>query len=163
MEQEGDVALARLLRESEPTALTKELLRQSVLRGDDDDSEFYRSLLPPVPMTREEAESLAEKNGYDLIDLIDADHPGCEIMLVRCQACGWQTAKRPGDVAWGCSCGSHPNSTWALPSSGISGSQCFYQYSSLVGGNGTAWSSGNTGYTYMRIDAIGAPGYLTAS
>ena len=29
-------------------------------------------------------------------------------------------------------------STWALPSSGISGSQCFYNCRSLVGGNGTA-------------------------
>lgn len=109
VEQGGDVALARLLRESEPIALAKELLRQSALRGDDDESEFYRSLLPPAPMTREEAELLAEKNGYDLIDLIDADRPGREIMLVRCQACGRQTAERPGDVAWGCSCRSHPN------------------------------------------------------
>lgn len=41
------------------------------------------------------------------------------------------------------------NSTWALPSSGISGSQCFYSCStSLVGGNGTVWASSKTGYTY---------------
>lgn len=57
----------------------------------------------------------------------------------------------------------YADSTWALPSSGISGSQCFYSCSSLVGGNGTVWSSGNTGYTYMRIDRTGQAGYLTAN
>ena len=55
------------------------------------------------------------------------------------------------------------DATWALPASGISGNQCFYGCSSnLVGGNGTVWSSSNTGYTFMRIDAAGSPGYLTA-
>lgn len=52
---------------------------------------------------------------------------------------------------------------WALPSSGVSGSQCFYNCRQLVGGNGTAWSSSNTGYAYMRIDRAGQAGYLTAS
>ena len=56
------------------------------------------------------------------------------------------------------------DSTWALPSSGISGASCFYGCSTnLVGGNGTVWSSSNTGYQYMRIDAGGSPGYLTAA
>lgn len=56
------------------------------------------------------------------------------------------------------------NSTWALPSSGISGSQCFYSCStSLVGGNGTVWASSKTGYTYFRIDAASAPGHITAA
>lgn len=31
----------------------------------------------------------------------------------------------------------YANATWALPSSEITGSQCFYSCSSLVGGNGT--------------------------
>ncbi|MCF6413497.1 hypothetical protein I7648_07250 [Collinsella tanakaei] len=57
----------------------------------------------------------------------------------------------------------YADSTWALPSSGISGMQCFYNCRSLVGGNGTAWSSSNTGYTYMRIDRAGQAGYLTAA
>ena len=57
----------------------------------------------------------------------------------------------------------YADSTWALPSSGISGSQCFYSCNSLRGGNGTAWSSSNTGYTYMRIDRTGQAGYLTAA
>lgn len=57
----------------------------------------------------------------------------------------------------------YADSTWALPSSGISGMQCFYNCRSLVGGNGTAWSSSNIGYTYMRIDRAGQAGYLTAA
>ena len=57
----------------------------------------------------------------------------------------------------------YADSTWRLPSSGISGSQCFYNCRQLVGGNGTAWSSSNTGYAYMRIDRAGQDGYLTAS
>ena len=57
----------------------------------------------------------------------------------------------------------YADSTWALPSSGLSGSQCFYSCSSLVGGTGTVWSSSNTGYTYMRIDRTGQAGYLTAN
>ena len=50
-----------------------------------------------------------------------------------------------------------------LPTSGISGMQCFYNCKKLVGGNGTAWSSSNTNYTYMRIDKAGTPGYLTSA
>ncbi|MBO7675036.1 MAG: leucine-rich repeat protein [Atopobiaceae bacterium] len=57
----------------------------------------------------------------------------------------------------------YADSTWALPSSGISGSQCFYSCSSLVGGNGTVWSSSNTGYTCFRIDTASTPGYITAA
>lgn len=53
--------------------------------------------------------------------------------------------------------------TWALPSSGVSGLSTFYNCTSLVGGNGTVYSSSNTGYAYMRIDESGTPGYLTAS
>lgn len=51
---------------------------------------------------------------------------------------------------------------WALPTSGISGSQCFYSCStSLVGGNGTTWASNKTAYTYFRIDTASTPGYIT--
>ncbi len=57
----------------------------------------------------------------------------------------------------------YADATWALPTSGISGSQCFYSCStSLVGGNGTVWASSKTAYTYFRIDTAGAPGYITA-
>lgn len=56
------------------------------------------------------------------------------------------------------------DSTWALPSSGISGSQCFYSCSTnLVGGNGTVWASSKTAYTYFRIDTASTPGYITAA
>ena len=57
----------------------------------------------------------------------------------------------------------YADSTWALPSSGISGLQCFYNCQALVGGVGTVWSSSNKSYTYMRIDTASTLGYLTAS
>ena len=57
----------------------------------------------------------------------------------------------------------YADSMWALPSSGISGSQCFYSCRSLVGGSGTARTNSNAGYTYMRIDEAGQAGYLTAA
>ena len=53
--------------------------------------------------------------------------------------------------------------SWALPSSGISGSQCFYNCSALVGGNGTVYARSKESYTYMRIDAANQAGYLTAA
>ena len=51
---------------------------------------------------------------------------------------------------------------WALPSSGVSGFQTFYQCTSLVGGAGTTFASSRAGYQYMRIDGVGGAGYLTA-
>jgi len=58
----------------------------------------------------------------------------------------------------------YADATWALPSSGITGSQCFYSCStSLVGGNGTVWASNKTAYSYLRIDTAGAQGYMTAA
>ena len=57
----------------------------------------------------------------------------------------------------------YADSIWALPSSGTSGGQCFYNCPNLVGGNGTAYSSSQTGYTYFRIDTAGTPEYLTES
>lgn len=51
---------------------------------------------------------------------------------------------------------------WRLPESGLSGPGTFNGCTSLVGGNGTAYSSGAIAYTYMRIDKEGEPGYLTA-
>jgi len=56
------------------------------------------------------------------------------------------------------------DASWALPSSGLTGSQCFYSCStSLVGGNGTTWASNKTAYTYFRIDTANTPGYITAA
>lgn len=57
----------------------------------------------------------------------------------------------------------YADSTWALPASGITGSQRFYSCGSLVGGNGTAWASNKTTYTYSRIDMASTPGYITAA
>lgn len=58
----------------------------------------------------------------------------------------------------------YADASWALPSSGITGSQCFYSCStSLVGGNGTVWASSKTAYTCFRIDTASTLGYITAS
>ena len=56
----------------------------------------------------------------------------------------------------------YADASWALPA-GVTGAQCFYGCTSLVGGAGTAFSSANVSCAYMRIDAQGAPGYLTAA
>lgn len=56
----------------------------------------------------------------------------------------------------------YADASWALPASGLTGMQCFYNCPSLVGGSGTTWDSSKTSYTYMVIDAAGTPGYLTA-
>lgn len=50
---------------------------------------------------------------------------------------------------------------WRLPESGLSGVRTFNGCTPLVGGNGTAYSSGATSYTYMKIDKNGDPGHLT--
>ena len=58
----------------------------------------------------------------------------------------------------------YADATWALPTRGITDSQCFYSCStSLVGGNGTVWASNKTAYTYFRIDTASTPGYITAA
>lgn len=57
----------------------------------------------------------------------------------------------------------YADSSWALPSSGLSGSQTFYNCSNLVGGNGTTYASTRNNYTYMRIDTANSAGYLTAA
>ena len=53
----------------------------------------------------------------------------------------------------------YADATWILPTSGITGSQCFYGRSSVSGGNGNAWASSKTAYTYFRIDTASTPGY----
>ena len=52
------------------------------------------------------------------------------------------------------------DASWALPT-GVTGVQTFYGCTSLVGGNGTTYDASRTGCQYMRVDAQGAPGYLT--
>ncbi len=37
----------------------------------------------------------------------------------------------------------------------------FYNCTSIVGGNGTTYSSSRTNKTYARVDKSGSPGYLT--
>lgn len=57
----------------------------------------------------------------------------------------------------------YADASWTLPTSGLTGSQCFYNCQKLVGGNGTTWASFKTSYTYMKIDTAGQAGYLTAA
>lgn len=56
-------------------------------------------------MSLADAKELAEDNGFDLIDLLAGDHPGDDLLVVRCKVCGRQTVERPGDVRFGCTCG----------------------------------------------------------
>ena len=55
--------------------------------------------------TWEEAANFAREHGYDLLDLLSGAKAGEDVMIVKCRACGKQTAERPGDVAFGCTCG----------------------------------------------------------
>ncbi len=56
------------------------------------------------------------------------------------------------------------DATWALPSTSITGQQCFYSCSrALVGGAGRVWSSSKTGYSCFRIGTASTPGYITAA
>ena len=48
-----------------------------------------------------------------------------------------------------------------LVTSSYNSSDVFSNCTVLVGGNGTAYSSGNTGISYARVDAPGTPGYFT--
>lgn len=57
----------------------------------------------------------------------------------------------------------YADADWTLPSSGLTGAQCFYNCKALVGGAGTAYASSRTACTYMRIDKAGQAGYLTAA
>ena len=50
------------------------------------------------------AEQLAREHNFELIDLLHGNRPGDDVLIVRCKACGRQTAERPGDVEFGCSC-----------------------------------------------------------
>lgn len=54
------------------------------------------------------------------------------------------------------------DSTWELPSKGLSGLGTFYNCTALMGGNGTAYDSSKISYAMMRIDKEGQAGYLTA-
>lgn len=62
-------------------------------------------------ISRSEAKSLVEKDGYELVDFLDQDKPGEELYIVKCKHCGRQSVERRGDLAWGCSCQSHPSTS----------------------------------------------------
>jgi hypothetical protein len=52
-----------------------------------------------------EAQALANSNGFNLVDLLHGPRLGNDVLVVRCQVCGRQTAERPEDIRFGCSCG----------------------------------------------------------
>lgn len=54
------------------------------------------------------------------------------------------------------------DSSWELPQTMETKSNTFYGDTSLVGGNGTAFSSSKTSADYAVIDKDGQEGYLTA-
>ena len=58
--------------------------------------------------TQEEVREQAEKNGFELVEILERDLPGVGIAVVKCKACGRQTVERPSDFNWGCTCQSHP-------------------------------------------------------
>lgn len=51
---------------------------------------------------------------------------------------------------------------WKLPASRLSAFGTFRSCTSIVGGAGTAYDDKKASDAMMRIDAAGAPGYLTA-
>lgn len=108
-EESGENELAALIRAADPFDLARICLHNSLNGADEGSVAIYESLLPPRPMVQKQAEQLAEENGYELVELLDADTPGCEILIVRCKDCGLIAAERSFDIRWGCSCKStHP-------------------------------------------------------
>lgn len=51
-----------------------------------------------------EAERLASRHGYELVDLLHGDRTGDDVLVVRCRACGRLLPERPADVSFGCQC-----------------------------------------------------------
>ena len=51
------------------------------------------------------AEASTNEHGYDLINLIRGPRAGNEVLVVKCQSCGRQSAIRAGDEKYPCSCG----------------------------------------------------------
>lgn len=56
-----------------------------------------------------DAELLATRNDYILVDLLHGKRPGNDILIVKCKSCERQTAERPDDIVFGCSCGGRKN------------------------------------------------------
>ena len=69
----------------------KELIKQGVIKQ-------------PKDIGWSNAAKLAEEHGYNLVDLLRGRYPGNDVMVVQCKACGRQTAERPCDVEYGCTC-----------------------------------------------------------
>ena len=68
--------------------------------------EDWRQSLPLFrpPLSWNDAEALAARHGYELVELLGGYTPNSPILVVRCKACGRRSAMRPDDVTFGCSC-----------------------------------------------------------
>lgn len=58
----------------------------------------------PKGLQWDNAAALAKQHGYELVDLLTGEREDDEVMIVRCTSCGRQTAERPADVKFGCTC-----------------------------------------------------------
>lgn len=86
--------------------LTVKNIRNHLDKGYDLDFLLDSGFAPkPHGLDWPEAESLADKHGYDLIGLVHGKRLGDDVMVVRCRACGRQTAQHPLDIPFGCTCG----------------------------------------------------------
>ena len=86
--------------------LTAEVIQRRLDRGYELDFLLDSGFAPkPLGTDWARAEALAGEHGYDLIGLVHGRRRGDDVMVVRCRACGRQTAERPGDVEFGCTCG----------------------------------------------------------
>lgn len=106
---DGDTELAGYLRTQDPVVLIQHVIDSNEAHGEEGNIEFLRSLCPPEPLTEKQARREASDNGFDLIDLLDRDKPGCELFVVRCRSCGKRSVERRCDIGWSCSCKTHPN------------------------------------------------------
>lgn len=85
--------------------LTVEVIQKHLDKGYELDFLLDSGFAPkPKGTDWKHAEALAAEHGYGLIGLIHGKRQGNDVMVVRCQACGRQTAERPGDVVFGCTC-----------------------------------------------------------
>lgn len=58
----------------------------------------------PSDRGEREANALARRSGYELVELLQDARPGEHLLVVRCMNCGRQSVLRVRDVEYGCTC-----------------------------------------------------------
>lgn len=111
IEASGDHVGAEQLKLLDPFDFLRLLSESAEKEGDVETVAVLKDFLPPDHISLSEAKSLAEEKGYELVDFLDQDKPGEELYIVKCKHCGRQSVERCGDLAWGCSCQSHPSTS----------------------------------------------------